>query len=162
MPTSNIFKIDCTYHTSYHATSRDKISRHLKSTDITPPQKYRFDIKMTTVSGVLNNLLGTAATPQQRLGKASVTNIPEHFKDELQRLFTTSVAPDRQKHSKIVKKPTFVKIDHAGQSIKDSITNLCFYTPNLEKQNSKRELDVRRLFFHLDFLDHHLDFGPLI
>ena len=66
-------------------------------TDITPPQKYRFDIKMTTVSGALNNLLETADTPQQRPGNALVTNIPEHSKDELQSVFTTSIAPDRQK-----------------------------------------------------------------
>ena len=51
---------------------------------------------MTTVSVALNNLLETAATPQQRPGNALVTNVPQHSKDELQRLFTTSIAPDRQ------------------------------------------------------------------
>ena len=55
---------------------------------------------MTTVFGALNNLLETAATPQQRPGNASVTNIPEHSTDELLRLFTTSIAPDSQKLSK--------------------------------------------------------------
>ena len=49
------------------------------------------------LSGALNNLLETVATRQQRPGNALVTNIPEHSKDELQRLFTTSIAPDRQK-----------------------------------------------------------------
>ena len=71
---------------------------------------------MTTVFWCFNNLLETAATPQ-RPGNILVTNIPEHSKDELQRLFTTSIAPDRQKKPKIVKIPTGVKIDHAGQSI---------------------------------------------
>ena len=52
---------------------------------------------MTTVAGSLNNLLETTAIPQQRPGNALVTNIPEHSKDELQRLFTTSIAPDQQK-----------------------------------------------------------------
>ena len=72
------------------------ITPHLV-TDITPPEKYRFDIKMRTAYGALNNLMETAATQQQRPGNALVTNIPEHSKDELQRLFTTSIAADRQK-----------------------------------------------------------------
>ena len=55
---------------------------------------------MTTVSGALNKLLKTAATPQQRLGNAMVTNIPEHSTDKLWRLFTTSIAPDRQNEAK--------------------------------------------------------------
>ena len=66
-------------------------------TDITTPEMYRFDIKMRTVYGALNNLMETAATQQQRPGNALVTNIPELSKDELQRLFTTSIAADRQK-----------------------------------------------------------------
>ena len=42
--------------------------------DITPLQKYNFHIKMTTVSGALNNPLETAAIPEQRPGNALVTN----------------------------------------------------------------------------------------
>ena len=41
-----------------------------------------------------------AATPQQRLGNAPITTIPEHFKDKMQSLFTTSSAPDQQKEPK--------------------------------------------------------------
>ena len=52
---------------------------------------------MTTVSGALNNLLETTTILQQRPGNALTTNIPEHSKDELHILFTTSIAPDRQK-----------------------------------------------------------------
>ena len=58
-----------------------------------------------------------AATSQQRPGNALTTKIPEHSKDELQKLFTPSIAPDRQKKLKIVKISTGVKTDHAGQSI---------------------------------------------
>ena len=55
---------------------------------------------MTKASGALNNLLEAAATPQQRPGNALVTNIPEHSTDKLRRLFTTSIAPDRQNKAK--------------------------------------------------------------
>ena len=51
-----------------HAASCDNISSHFKNAD---------DIKMTTVSGALNNLLEIAATPQQRPGNALATNIPK-------------------------------------------------------------------------------------
>ena len=92
--------------TSNHASSRNNSKqRHLitpclVTTNHATSKKCRFDIKMTAVSGALNNLLETAATPQQRPGDASVTNIPEHSTDELLRLFTTSIAPDSQKLSK--------------------------------------------------------------
>ena len=68
---------------------------------------------MTTVSGALNNLLETAATPQQRPRNALVTTFkgrtPETFYD-IDRTRST-------KWSKVDKIPTGVKIDHTGQSI---------------------------------------------
>ena len=59
-----------------------------------------------------------AATSQQRPGNALTTNIPEHSKDELQRLFTPSIAPDRQNSQKSSKALTGVKIHHADRGIK--------------------------------------------
>ena len=47
---------------------------------------------MTTVFWCFNNILETAATPQQRLGNALVANIPKNSKDGLQR-----ITPDQQK-----------------------------------------------------------------
>ena len=38
-----------------------------------------------------------AATPKQRPENALVVHISKHFQDELQKLFTTSIAPDQQK-----------------------------------------------------------------
>ena len=55
---------------------------------------------MTKASVDLNNLWEAAATPQQCLGNALVTNIPEQSTDKLWRLFTTSIAPDRQNEAK--------------------------------------------------------------
>ena len=91
MLTSIILKLDCTYHTFDHATSRDKVLRQLNLIKV---QKF---YKNDDSSWCFNNLLETAATPQQRPGNALTTNIPENSKEELQRLFTTSIAPDRQK-----------------------------------------------------------------
>ena len=52
------------------------ITPHLVA-NITPLQECRFDIKMTTVSGALNNLLETATLPEQRPGNALVNNNPK-------------------------------------------------------------------------------------
>ena len=69
----------------------------VKKEYLMPPQRYRLDIEMTTVSGAFNNLLGSAATPQQRPGNTLVTNILEHSKAEFHRIFKTSIALDRRK-----------------------------------------------------------------
>ena len=52
---------------------------------------------MATVSSAFDNLLETAATPQQRPGNTLVTKILKHSKDELQRNFKASIVLDRQK-----------------------------------------------------------------
>ena len=86
--TSIILKLDCTYHTFDHATSKVQNYYSNKSTEL---------LLNDDSFWCFNNLLEIAATPHERPGNALTTNIPEHSKDELQRLFTTSIAPDRQK-----------------------------------------------------------------
>ena len=71
--------------------------------DITPLQKRRFDIKMTTVFGALNNLLETTTILQQRPGNALVTTIPKTNSRDFLRHRLHEIDKNSQKSSKYQK-----------------------------------------------------------